>query len=175
MIELVGVHGFNECKLVGDCGQMWDRVGDPGTGPAALAKGLRCTKQLGNAAGKCEPLAGQQQLDAGMLVTRHVTSGLNLVGFGTLSAWSVLIGLEVQIQPLWARRGRIFCLVVALNGLVFLAILHMRMDRHLDSQGVRDFKPFHRLYLMVSTVQWVANMAIVAFTIRLWTGWKKFE
>jgi hypothetical protein len=113
------------------------------------------------------------QLDAGMLVTRHATSRLNIVGFGTLLVWSVLIGLEARIHPLWARNARIFFLMMTAMGLGILVILHMRMSRHLDSQGVRDFKPFHRLYLIISTLQWVANMAIVALTIWLWTGWKK--
>jgi hypothetical protein len=43
------------------------------------------------------------------------------------------------------------------------------MDAHLDGRGTRGFRPLHRLYLMISTGQWLANLGLLALTVRLWT------
>ena len=59
--------------------------------------------------------------------------------------------------------------------LVFLMAMHLVMENHLDRQGVKDFKPSHRLYLMVSTVQWAANLGVLGLTIRLWTDWNRSD
>jgi hypothetical protein len=50
--------------------------------------------------------------------------------------------------------------------LVILIALHGVLDRRLDAAEMRGFSPLHRLYLWVSTVQWLANLSLLT----CWAG-----
>ena len=42
------------------------------------------------------------------------------------------------------------------------------MRQQLDEGSLRGFYPMHRLYLIASTVQWVANLALVGVSLWIW-------
>lgn len=104
----------------------------------------------------------------GGFVTQNVTNSLNTIGVAVLAACSLAIALE----PASARsRGRILRIVLLVTSAVLLVLLiiwHRRMDQHLDSTGLRSFYSLHRVYLVASTAQWLANVALlICFT---WDG-----
>lgn len=110
------------------------------------------------------------QVDTGMLVTRYVTKNLNLIGFSTVSLWWWLLFLEHDKRSRLVRWGRCALLIFSTVCLGLLILTHRVMEQHLDHSGLKDFKPLHRTYLMVSTIQWAANLGILGFTILLWTS-----
>lgn len=104
-------------------------------------------------------------LDAGQ-ITRRVTDRLNQIGLATVAVWA--LGLVVD-----RRHGRFPAvsagfLAVSLTTLLGLFWMHVRMDAHLDTVGLTGFKPWHRAYLMTSTIQWAANLGLLAATVRRW-------
>jgi hypothetical protein len=105
-------------------------------------------------------------------VTRHVTDVMNLIG---------AIALVVLAWDQWAnvasaryRRARWALWGVLATTLAGLAVLHAAVGRHVDfgSDGrVTDYPAFylwHRVYLYVSTLQWVAGLAYTAIMLRAW-------
>ena len=52
--------------------------------------------------------------------------------------------------------------------LLFLIVLHGIMDERLETGSLRGFYPLHRAYLIASTVQWVANLGLMATSLVLW-------
>ena len=109
------------------------------------------------------------RFEAGM-ITRVVTNRLNLVGGFTVAIWLLLITVEWLDSPRSPRLGRSAAFLVSASLLVALIVLHGTMDRHLDTIGTYNFKPLHRMYLMISTVQWLMNLAILGLTIIQWTA-----
>lgn len=107
--------------------------------------------------------------DAGM-ITRKVTVGLNLIGAVSVVLGFLLIWAERRIGGVLERGVRLALALISAASLVGLFVLHSRMDRWLDTVGLRGFRAYHRLYLMVSTGQWLANLGIIALTIRIWTS-----
>jgi len=55
--------------------------------------------------------------------------------------------------------------------LVILMALHRVPDRRLDAAEMPGSYPLHRLYLWVSTVQWVANMSLLTCWAGVGRGW----
>src|SRR5262249_40889679 len=107
-------------------------------------------------------------------ITRHVAGRLNLAGAVCLVplTWDVLVGADPS-----ARRRRLRCVTCAglLLGLAVLVWLHPRMDELLRDEGgvktvldPRSFRVMHKLYLWVSTVQWVWSVAYAALTLWAW-------
>jgi hypothetical protein len=107
--------------------------------------------------------------EAGM-ITRQVTNRLNVVGVVTVSWWFLLARVERRRGSRWVSASRLGLLIVTTLGLVALAVLHVIMDGVLDSRELRGFRSWHRLYLMVSTGQWLANLAILGTSLRIWTA-----
>jgi hypothetical protein len=105
-------------------------------------------------------------------ITRRVTNYLNLAGAVALPilAWEVAASSD---PARWRRRMRwtIWGLLVAtLAGLVWL---HVRLDQKLDPQEqvILDppaFRWEHRVYLNVSTVQWVAGLVALFLCLSAW-------
>lgn len=95
-------------------------------------------------------------------ITRRVTLRLNGAGAAALTVW--------WVESWWngPRRSRIRnlfvrgLLVASTLGLVVEMRLHQVMENRLDSGTLADFYPLHKIYLGVSTLQWLANLGILA-------------
>lgn len=118
--------------------------------------------------------AGQQVL--GHLrqgfVTRQVTVYLNLAGAAALAVlvWDQLAARD---PAAWRRRTRWFLWAAMIASLAALFALHGWMDELLRTKGrlILDreaFRPRHRLYLWISTVQWACGLLYLFFTIMAW-------
>ena len=107
-------------------------------------------------------------------VTRHVTDVMNVIG---------VIALLILVWDQWAnaesarcRRARWALWAVLAATLAGLAVLHAAVGRHVEfgpDGRVTDYPAFywgHRVYLYVSTVQWVAGLAYTVVLLRAWIG-----
>lgn len=105
-------------------------------------------------------------------ITRRVTDALNVVGAATVAVWWLAALAERPPGPAWAVRARLGLLAATSALLAGLIALHAVMDRRLDAGagGLRNFYPLHRAYLIVSTAQWLVNLAILATSLVLWEG-----
>jgi hypothetical protein len=107
-------------------------------------------------------------------ITRRVTVYLNLSGAVAL----VLLAVELfpaRDPSRTRRRLRVGLWLVMGLTLVALVGLHRRLDALLVDRGMivldpEAFRPGHRLYLWVSTLQWAAALAYLALTLRAWQG-----
>lgn len=105
-------------------------------------------------------------------VTQQVTNTLNLIGVLAIVPWWVLAIVErAQSLPRQVLMSRLrLGLVVLISGLLaFLIVLHSVMDRRLEGGSLAGFYPLHRVYLIASTAQWAASLALIA----VWVGWSK--
>jgi hypothetical protein len=112
-----------------------------------------------------------EHLDQGF-ITQRVTNYLNLVGAVALPilAWDIAASIDAVRWRRWARWVVWTVLAVTLVALVWM---HTRLDGHLDAEVHeildRDvFVELHRLYLHVSTVQWVAGLIGLAQCVWMW-------
>ncbi len=96
------------------------------------------------------------------LVTQRVTNDLNLMGAIALVPWWIEAWIGRAGAPRWRGRLQWTLLATTTAGLVWLAVLHRSLDRLLESDQMASFHPMHELYLIVSTVMWVANIGLVA-------------
>jgi hypothetical protein len=101
-------------------------------------------------------------LEAG-LVTQRVTDALNLLGVATIIlGWLVTLVKDPDQGPgATGRRWAPVALTVTTACLAILIALHRVLDLRLDAAEMTGFYPLHRLYLWVSTVQWLANMTLL--------------
>src|ERR1700722_8389628 len=103
------------------------------------------------------------------LITRHVTSWLNLIGLIVLLAW---IGdLAVERGSRLKRRWAVWCFLLLC--LAALAWLHPRLDALIDVDHDRvlsrtEFRFWHRWYLHISTVQWLGSIVFTFLTLQKW-------
>jgi hypothetical protein len=107
-------------------------------------------------------------------ITRQVTSWMNIAGAGTL----LLLALDVGVtrDPKRVRcvaRWGLWLLMAV--GLAALFWLHPRMDALFDvaEETVHQrslFKPMHRAYLWISTVQWASGLLWVWLTLAAWAA-----
>jgi hypothetical protein len=105
-------------------------------------------------------------------ITREVTVYLNLTGALALVIllWDLLAGRDAVR---WRRGLRILSWVVMVLTLAALFWLHPRLAEFLDADSLsvvepRTFRPRHRLYLWISTVQWVAGLLFLGSTLMTW-------
>ena len=94
------------------------------------------------------------------LVTQVVTNRLNVVGVVAIG----LLGWQCWSVRSWWLRGT-WCLLVAVQLALFAA--HLPLDAMLDAEQVSvtdpdQFYQLHRVYLILTTVQWLAG------TLHLW-------
>jgi hypothetical protein len=117
---------------------------------------------------------GQEELGshtAQGFITRKVTNHLNLAGVVAL----VFLGADVALPDRvrwrrWLRALAWLALAVLLGCLYWL---HGRMDAVLDPEerGVLDpiaFRPYHRVYLWVSTIQWAFGLLYLLLMLGAW-------
>jgi hypothetical protein len=105
---------------------------------------------------------------AGGHVTRQVTEILNAVGVGSLVWWWGMAWLERSTGTPRANRVRVGLLAGTSMIQVGLLVLHEVMEQRLDGGSLRGFYELHRAYLIASTAQWVANLALVAVSLWIW-------
>jgi hypothetical protein len=118
---------------------------------------------------------GQQVLRSHLrqgFITQRVTNYLNLTGAIALVplAWEAAAPGDPSTRRRWLRG--LLWLLMAL-ALAALALLHSDLDRFLVARGLINldpeaFRPRHRLYLWVSTVQWVLGLAYLLLTLGAW-------
>ena len=105
-------------------------------------------------------------------VTRHVTDRMNVIGAVALLilAWDQCANVAAS-----CRKCRWSLWVVMALSLGALALLHPAIASYVDgigSQSAWDYGTFyfwHRVYMYVSTAQWIAGLGYVAVTLRAWT------
>ncbi len=104
-------------------------------------------------------------------ITQRVTEFLNLVGAVALVplGWDALAGAA----PGRGRWLRVLLWLVLAGTLVTLWVMHPAMSEYLDpsTEHVRDrrlFRRLHRIYLWVSTAQWLAGLIYLGVTVRDW-------
>ena len=95
-------------------------------------------------------------------ITRRVTDTLNAVGAATLALWWLGAWLDRSRGPAGPRRARAGLLAACTATLTALVALHVVMDARLDAGRLRGFYPLHRLYLWISTLQWLAQLGLLA-------------
>ena len=105
-------------------------------------------------------------------VTRSVTNYLNMAGLAALGflLWDLASAREIAVVR---HRLRWALWLVLLLTLGLQGWLHVLMDRLLDieSQQILDkarLRYLHMWYLNISTIQWVANLMLVALTLLTW-------
>jgi hypothetical protein len=105
-------------------------------------------------------------------VTRQVTLYLNLAGAAALLllAWDVLAARD---RLRWRRWSRLLLWAGMLLALMILHWLHGRLDELLVPKGriILDeeaFRPQHRLYLWISSVQWAGGLLFLLLTLAAW-------
>jgi hypothetical protein len=101
------------------------------------------------------------------MVTRHVTDWMNMIGAGAVAilAWDQWANGDSRGY----RRARWGLWIVLAGGLVALAFIHPRIEPFIDSvMEYNTFYLWHRIYLYVATVQWVAGLAYVVVMLRAW-------
>jgi Domain of unknown function (DUF4149) len=97
------------------------------------------------------------------LITRRVTHALNAIGGATLlMGWLLVVDPSNRPKDRSpAHRLRFAPLAVSTLCLAALVVLHVVMDAKLDTGRVAGFYSWHRAYLWMSTVQWLANLALL--------------
>ena len=117
---------------------------------------------------------GQQELSHLVqgFITRRVTVYLNLAGAVALLplAWEAVAARDPSRPRRWLRW--LLWLGMAAT-LVALYRLHPLLDQFLDLEyrdisDRRAFRPYHRLYLWVSTVQWACAVVYLLLTLLAW-------
>jgi hypothetical protein len=110
-------------------------------------------------------------LEQGM-ITRQVTTYLNLSGIGALAifAWE---GAFATSSSKWKLASLWSAWLVMAGCLLALFWLHGILDAMIDVDAhellePKTFRPLHRVYLWISTVQWVAGLAWTALMLENW-------
>ena len=105
-------------------------------------------------------------------ITQSVTNYLNLAGLVCLLVWT---------EQLWYERKRGVTklewgmLIVTGVSLAMLAGIHLSMDQSLDSAAVNVINPTrfdinHKLYIGISSLQWLASLALLFLTLQRWNA-----
>jgi hypothetical protein len=103
-------------------------------------------------------------------ITRQVTLYLNVAGLVALPllAWDIAAARDASGVR---KSSRWLCWLVMAGTLGYLFWSHEHLGGLLDGTHYERavFRTHHRIYLWVSTVQWVAGLLFVALTLRAWS------
>jgi hypothetical protein len=104
-------------------------------------------------------------------ITQQVTVWLNGCGLAALVGW--LWVLLVDGGPSRSLKKPLLLWGGLLVTLLLLVIVHGRMDRLLDIEGHSVVNPIafythHRVYLILSTLQWLGSIALLVLTLQMW-------
>jgi hypothetical protein len=112
-------------------------------------------------------------------ITRRVTQQLNVTGAVALAllAWDCWVARDPSSLRRYARPALWLVMVLALAALFHLhGLLEGMLD--LDSRILADhraFRPLHRLYLWVQTVQWGASVLLLLLSVAAWRAQDRKE
>jgi hypothetical protein len=103
------------------------------------------------------------------MITRQVTTYLNLAGCVSL----FILGWDIRASKAFSRRGRLISWTVMAICLVALMALHEHLAQLIDTEAHELLEPHvfrlgHRIYLWVSTLQWVAGLVFTGWTLKAW-------
>ncbi len=106
------------------------------------------------------------------LVTREISYDLNLIGVTSLAFWWLNLGIEWSRAGKWVCRAVLLCLIVSSLILAWLFPAHSALAVKVDAGavGTRAFYVQHRDYLIAISVQWGANLLLLASAMSGWTG-----
>lgn len=101
-------------------------------------------------------------------ITRLVTWQMNLAGAAALAIFCIDVA---AVAP--RRRSRAIILIVEIALLIALIAMRSHLDGMIEPDGVfpadrAAFRPWHRLYLWISTAQWALAIAFLALTLAAW-------
>jgi hypothetical protein len=105
-------------------------------------------------------------------ITRRVTDALNACGAFALSLMALeLVTSRDPRRPRSAARAILYVLMIA--AAVTLFMLHGRLEALLDvtDEDVVDrhaFRPLHRAYLWISSLQWACAAVYLALSLAAW-------
>jgi hypothetical protein len=107
-------------------------------------------------------------------VTRHVTDALNAIALVALVvlAWDQVANGD----PRGLRRARWVFWAILAAGLAAVAAIHGVIERHVEFAAdgrVTDYPAFyfwHRVYLCVSTAQWIAGLGYTIVLLKAWSA-----
>jgi hypothetical protein len=104
------------------------------------------------------------------VITQHVTQWMNL--FGTLALMAMFADVLASRPPVLKRWRMVAWLGMALPHLA-VVLLHRGMSRQMGSaaflsSGIETFMAWHRAYLLLNTLQWLAGMCFLLLSLRAW-------
>ncbi len=112
-------------------------------------------------------------LEVGLTITPTVTDRLNAIGVGVLALWALLAIIEAnrvrrdRRRVAWLRDALIVASTVLLATLMGL---HRVMDAWLEAGSLNGFYPWHRAYLVLSTVHFAVHTVLLAASLMLWSS-----
>jgi len=96
-------------------------------------------------------------------ISRRVSVVLNMIGGAAVSLGWLRVALDREARSGWRGLARLGLLALTTALLLALAVLHRHLGARLDAGGsLSAFRPIHEFYLILSTVQWVANLGLIA-------------
>ena len=120
---------------------------------------------------------GQEELgshESQGFITRRVTNYLNLAGAIALVplAWDMAVLRDPSTWRRWGRRLTWGSMLLLLAALVWL---HAHLEAFLDLEvreviDHRQFRPAHRWYLWLSTLQWSCGLVFLLLSLQAWTA-----
>jgi hypothetical protein len=104
------------------------------------------------------------------LITQSATNYLNLAGIVCMTFWGNHLWRE---RKLHVSRFEWCLFIGTVCSLVALAVIHLSMDLIIDVRSVKVVDPvrfdlYHKLYISISSVQWLASLLLLFLSIRRW-------
>ena len=102
-------------------------------------------------------------------ITQEVTQWMNLAG--TIALLGMMA--DVVASPLGRKRWRWVAWLVMAVPHPALVLLHREMSRQMavpgfDASDLAPFFSWHRVYLLINTVQWAAGMVFAILSLKAW-------
>jgi len=96
-------------------------------------------------------------------ISRRVGVVLNAIGGAAVVLAWLRVASDRGARAGWRGLARVGLLALTTALLLALVALHRHLGAWLDAGGsLREFRPAHEFYLILSTVQWAANLGLLA-------------